>query len=173
MGDWTDLITGSARNWKENPHPMWVLWSVAFVMIAIATYLRRRKLQKLAAVTERTKEEVPAFEKQPIPDSPFFAYLGHNALTEAVAQNPSNTSTHAIDRIPEHIKLRNTIFSHHEEPQSYDSDPSTDLPTSGHWRSYSYPDTPHRQVSFDHVLTMRDEENDRNWQRRTLHICGI
>lgn len=173
MESWVDSITGSARNWRASSRPMWAFWFAALVMIAIGIYFRFRKLQH-PAIADRNKEEVFTSDKRPIPNSPFFAYLGHNVLTEAVAQDPSNTSTHAIDRIPEHIKLRNTLFSHHEEePWSYDSDPSTGLPTSGHWQSYSYPDSPHRQVSFDRIRTMRDEENDRSWQRRTLHVCGI
>lgn len=110
-------------------------------------------------------------------DSPFFAYLGHNILTEGCANDPNNTSVDAIARIPEHVLLRNAVINNlRDEPVRYsdtNSSPTLDGRPIQHQRSYTYPDTKREQLRYDRVEQIYDVAHDRRWQRRTMHACGI
>jgi len=112
-------------------------------------------------------------DKESVQHSPFFVYLGHNAITESGPQNVGNTSRHAMDSVARHIKSGNAIAALAVEPDSYNLVQPGDYVGEGQWRSYSYAGTSKRQVSFSHVRRMRDEEYGRQWSRRTVQVCGI
>lgn len=173
MKSWEDLTDNTIMYWRNHSSSTWALFCVALALVIVGTCFHRHKTQYVTP-THPVATDAPGVNKQALLDSSFFAYLGHNAITESSAQNPSNTSSHAINRVSERMKLRRgstPIIT--DEPQSDDSDQVLNTTTSGQWRNHSYPDSPNRQVSFDQSQSMHDDDNGRSWQRRTLYVCGV
>lgn len=141
------------------PSP-WALLCAAIACALIAMFLRRRA-NSLAIMQKLPEKGILDVDKEFVQDSPFFVYLGHNAITESGPQNVGNTSRHAIDRMSKHIKSRNAIAALAAEPDSYNLVQPGDYVGKGQWRSYSYAGTSKRQVSFSHVRQMRNEEHGR------------
>lgn len=154
-----------------------IFFSAATILVVLSILARRRRMRKIPTTPictpiERTPLLLPVAEKEIAP-SPFFAYLGHNVITESIAEDPSNTSGHAIDRITEHIKVRNTRISNRtEEPQSYNFDSADGSVRTNVWRNFTYPDSPNRQLCVGIIETVHDSERER-WRRKTLQFCGI
>lgn len=150
-------------------------WALAYVAIAciLLGVILRKWPHHIPTQQTLPEQDVSGHDEKSMQDSPFFAYLGHNAVTESHPTDSANTSIHAIHRIPEHIKFRNAMETLSPEPQSYAFDQPPEDPGNRHWRSFSYPDTSNMQVSFDSVQQMRDEEHCRQWSRRTIQFCGV
>lgn len=148
-------------------------WLLLFIVCAaVTTILRYRRQQEYP---DDDLWDPSSLEIKSSKDSPFFAYLGHNILTEGLANDPNNTSVHAIDRIPEHVLVRNALLSNvSEEPSNYDDrDLCTGIPPLRYERSYTYPDTKNQQIRHDCIEHINDAMYDRHWQRRTMHARGI
>lgn len=165
----------SARNttsWYQVFHSQWH-WLLLFVVLASLTALLWYKSRRAMPVDDPWHTFVP--DVKDAKDSPFFAYLGHNILTESCANDPSNTSVDAIGRIPEHFHLQNAVLTRVlEEPQEFhDLNARNASPPIQQYRSYTYPDTRNRQIRFDRIEQICDAAHDRRWQRRTMHICAI
>ena len=150
-------------------------WALACLAIScILLGLSLRKWAHLSSAGQTLLEQdIRGHDEKCMQDSPFFAYLGHNAITESKATDSANTSIHAIHRIPKHIRFNNATDSLTMEPRSYDFDKTPEDLSNIHWRSFSYPDTSNMQVSFDSVRLMRDEEHGRQWSRKTIQFCGV
>lgn len=148
------------------------LWFLCATIFCIVVVIVRRRYTVEPAIETKIADVVSELDMKPIQDSPFFAYLGHNAVTEATAPNPNNTSTHAVDRVSEHVKHRSLGVAM-PEPQGHEASNFRGTSASGQWRNHTYPDSPNRQVSYDSSQIMLDEESRRQWQRRTVHFCGV
>ena len=166
------LLDSIVRGWQQILFSPWALLCAATACIILVFCVQRRP----RAITVRQplpEAQACDLDKTSIQDSPFLAFLGHNVVTESIAQDPVNTSIHAIHRIPEHIKFTDVIPTLTAEPQPYDFERLQEGPGDRQWRSHSYPDSPNRQVSFGSVQQMRDEKCCRQWSRRTIQVCGI
>ena len=163
--------------WQDYHVVFWMFFSAATILVALCVLACRRGWYATPSRPTHTLVKytpiLPFDVEKEIMPSPFLAYLGHNVLTESAAKNPNNTSVHAIDRIPEHIKLRNTVLSNRtEEPQSYGYDVAEDGIRTNLWRSFTYSDTLNTQVCVSNVGMVHDG-NQRYWRRKTLQLCGI
>lgn len=146
----------------------------ATIACALVVMLLRRKVNDVFIMEELPEKDVLDVDKKPLQHSPFFVYLGHNAITESGPQNAGNTSRHAIHRIPEHVKIRNAVTAPAAEPDFYSPDQPEDCTRREQWRSYSHADTLTGQVSISHIQQMHDgEENGRQWSRRIVQVSGI
>lgn len=139
----------------------------------IIVVILRSRPHNMVVMDSPSGKDVSHLDKGSSHDSPFFAYLGHNAITESIPTDAANGSMDAVDCIAEHARPRKAMATMIAEPRSYNLYHLQDDPRNGQWRSYSYADTPNRQVSFDRVKQMRDEESCRRWSRRTVQFCGI
>lgn len=168
----SDQVNTELIAWQRFPSLLWALLCAAISCTLVAMFLRRR-VTGVPIMQKVPEKSLPNMDKESVQHSPFFVYLDHNAITESEPQNVGNTSGNAIDRITEHIKSRNAMAALAAEPDLYNSGQSDNSVGKGKWRSYSYTDTPRRQLSFRHVRHMRDEESGRQWSRRTMQFCGI
>ena len=150
----------------------WVLACIAITCILLGISLRKWAYHSSAKQTP-PEQDLCGHDEKCVQDSPFFVYLGHNAITESKATDSANTSIHAIHRIPEHIRFSNATDHLSADPQSYEFDRIPEDLSNRHWRSFSYPDTPNMQVSFNSVQQMHDKEHSRQWSRKTIHFCGV
>ena len=168
---------GHAENAYDSLRKMGAVSTSITLFILLSALLAIYYLRRARQVRWTSREfegDGTAFDAKTPSDSPFLAYLGHNAVTEAVANDPSNTSNHAIERLLEKLRLRPAMSSYLvEEPQTYGYDDSRTHVLAEKWRRHSYPDSPNRQVSFDRVQVIRQEGIGRSWQRRTIHACGV
>lgn len=166
-----NTLTFFTPKWRDHVLSQWYWLPVLIVIVAVTALLHRRYRQGIPVDT-LWEETLPPMKISA--DSPFFAYLGHNALTESSPNDPNNTSIDAIERIMGHVQPENVMLTEiSEEPQEYSPDTHDVLPWVYQYRSYTYPDTQNKQIRIDHVEQMRDNAQDRRWQRRTVHVCAI
>jgi len=168
-----DQVKIDIMTWQHIASSPWALLCAA-IACALVVMLLRRRISDVVVMEELPEKDVLDLGKKPLQDSPFFVYLGHNAITESGPQNAGNTSRHAIYRIPEHVKIRDAVTVPAAEPDFYSLDQPEDCIRREQWRSYSHADTVTRQVSVSHIQQMHDgEENGRQWLRRIVQVSGV
>lgn len=165
-------VTLNTTAWRKHLGARWYWLLLLLVALPLLGAILRRRRRRTTPIDNPWQDFVPSIKNPE--DSPFFAYLGHNALTESSPSDPNNTSVDAIGRIPDHFKNTGSMDILLEEPQQYESDVSHALPPMHHqYPSYTYPDIQTMQIRFDRVEQIRDDAHDCRWQRHTMHICTI
>lgn len=163
---------------QHSPLAIWTVPVIFTVLLTVALIKRRERCHTVsnASTHQIVEEKLPYTDisDDNISSSPFLAFLGHNILTESFARDPINTSVHAIDRIPGRTRLRaladlKTMKNVARYQQSQLGDRSQ-MSVCG--TTFTYPDSPNRQVCVAGIEQVCAED-ERKWQRRTLHICGI
>lgn len=168
-----DTLPLFTPTWREHILSQWhwLLLLLLMVVVSVTALLHRRYRQD--RFTEEEWEDFIA-PVQDSKDSPFFAYLGHNILTQGCPHDPNNTSMDAIGRISESPRFeRATLHEVSEEPLEYNTDINDVSPSLHQYRSYTYPDSQNKQIRYDRVEQLRDTDPDRQWQRRTVHVYAI
>lgn len=157
--------------WRDQVLSQWY-WLLFLIIIMSATALLHRKYCQDVPGDIPWEEFIPSAKNSE--NSPFFAYLGHNILTEGCPNDPTNTSVDAIGRIVEYDQVKTRFLAEvSEEPPEYNSRVRDASPSLHQYRSYTYPDIQNKHMRYDRVEQMSDVAQDRRWQRRTMYICAI
>lgn len=162
------LDIGSLIAWQTHIINEWN-WLVLFVLMLIAGIILLRIWLKRHSEVIHNQQQTSEREKDFQSDPAFYAYLGHNVITESSTHRSGNTSTHAIESMSSGVRqrdFRNLRIDTGSEIQAFE-------PMDERWFLHSYDDSPTKQVSFGNIETIFEPETQRYWQRKTMQFHGV
>lgn len=164
-------ITGHIHRFGSSAY-FWVI--LIFVLVIVKGLIYSWRTWKSQALNRQLEDHLPNIDKKAMQDPAFYAYLGHNAITESPPLGPGIIVFEAADHILTRGYLNELILDHTtKEPLSDSHESSPYSPVQGRWRRFSYDDTDNQQLRYDARRREHDTQTGRRWQRRTMHACGI
>ena len=153
---------------------MLMLFIVVGLLTTLVVHYNKRTQARAFYESAIDIDDLLADEKGLTKDYVHFAYLGHNAVTQSSANDPENTSSHAIYRLEQHLKAAESSQAKEAQVSSHDDIVQREDPFDlGKWQEFTYTDSTAKQISFDTVQTLQSNQDLHHWRRKTRYIRGV
>jgi len=143
--------------WHQFAYSPWTMLCVAMVCVLVVLFVQKTRSER-SVVQVLPQKEVLNLSDKSAQSSPFFAYLGHNAVTESARYSVAHTTIHASQYISRHGKSMDADATRTAESEHYSPCQPQNEASIGTWRSHSYADSSNRQVSFEHFRLLYEKE---------------